>query len=67
MSLGSPGNPDINFRTVQVVAGLQHTLALIAHKGKVQPYASGACVCVPRRLHAQCSLAVTQPAQQPAV
>lgn len=28
-------------RTVQIAAGLQHTLALIAHKGKVKPFAAG--------------------------
>lgn len=30
-------------RTVQIAAGLQHTLALIAHKGRVKPFAAGWC------------------------
>lgn len=32
-------------RTVQIAAGLQHTLALIAHKGRVRPFAAGASAC----------------------
>ncbi|KAF8068311.1 UVR8 [Scenedesmus sp. PABB004] len=38
----SATEPSDNFRSVQVVCGLQHTLALIAHFGKIQPFASGA-------------------------
>jgi hypothetical protein len=40
----APEDPNINYRAVQVVAGLQHTLALIAHRGKVTPYATGGAV-----------------------
>jgi hypothetical protein len=46
-------------RTVQIAAGLQHTLALIAHKGRVRPFAAGASgslsaqACT--RVNTQCS------------
>jgi alpha-tubulin suppressor-like RCC1 family protein len=35
------GTPSIFSRTVQIAAGLQHTLALVAHKGRVKPFAAG--------------------------
>lgn len=28
-------------RTVQIAAGTQHTVALIAHQGRVKPFAAG--------------------------
>lgn len=37
------GDPSHFARTVQIAAGLQHTLALIAHRGKVKPFAAGTC------------------------
>lgn len=35
-------DPSLFSRAVQIAAGLQHTVALIAHKGRVKPYAAGA-------------------------
>eukprot|EP00878_Enallax_costatus_P034396 GHUV01038130.1.p1 GENE.GHUV01038130.1~~GHUV01038130.1.p1 ORF type:complete len:576 (+),score=117.41 GHUV01038130.1:80-1807(+) len=41
VSISTTGEPNHNYRTVQVVCGSQHTLALMAHKGRVTPYSTG--------------------------